>query len=144
MEEPMSTCKSLREVEDHLPNGLHDAWVDAITLDFAANTARIGLQVWMGNLYAPMGEEREARRKATLWLRDLVYFVVEAPGPDGEWFEGEDGLTIDAGDASDDSNPAAPRPLRPLRGGAFAYWFYVREWNSFIHVAARSAVLEWA
>ena len=50
---------------------------------------------------------------------------------------------IDAGDACDLSNPRAPRPLAPLPEGAFAYWFFIKEWNAFIHVAARGAEMEW-
>jgi hypothetical protein len=138
----MDCGKSLKEIEDQLPSGFHDAYLEAVTVDFVANAARLDMQLSVGDPDALTSEERDAYRRATLWLTGLVYFVVEAPGPNGEWWA-HDGLRIDAGDARDDSNPAAPRPLVPLPNGVFAYWFFVSDWNAFIHVAARKAALEW-
>jgi hypothetical protein len=35
------------------------------------------------------------------------------------------------------------RPGVTLPEGSFAYWFFVNNWNSFIHVAAMDAQFEW-
>jgi len=138
----MDSCESLSEIEARLPNGFHDAYLETVTLDLAANTARMDLQLLVSDLDAVTEEEREAYRRATLQLKGLVYFVIDPPGPKGEWKQ-DGGVSLDAGDATDDSNPKAPRPLMPLPTGTFAYWFFVRDWNAFIHVAARGATLQW-
>jgi hypothetical protein len=138
----MDTCGTLREIEDQLPNGFHDAELETIAPDLAANSVSLQLRIWIGDLYAATEEEREAYRKATLRLNDLVYFVIDPPGPNGKW-DRDDGVCLDAGDATEDASPTAPRPLAPLLSGAFAHWFFVSDWNSFIHVAARGASLEW-
>ncbi len=136
---------TLREIEDQLPNGFHDAYLEAVTLDYVANTATMGVGLCVGDPDAATEEEREAYRKATLVLRGLVFFVIEPPYPDPQYEYSEGGgLWLRSGDdASDESGPTAARPLRPLPEGAFAHWFYVDDWNSFIHVAAREAGLQW-
>ncbi len=138
----MDSSQALSEIEAQLPNGFHDAELEAVALDLAADSVSLQLRIWIGDLYAATEEEREAYRKATLQLNGLVYFVIDPPGPKGEWKQ-DGGVSLDAGDATDDSNPKAPRPLVPLPTGAFAYWFFVSDWNSVIHVAARGATLQW-
>jgi hypothetical protein len=133
---------TLREVEDRLPSGFHDAYLEAVKLDCVSNAATMELDLDVGDPDAATKEEREARRKATLFLRGLVYFAIEPPDPRYEYSQGN-GLWVDAGDAAGESNPRAPRALRPLPEGASAHWFYVSSWNSFIHVAAREAELQW-
>jgi hypothetical protein len=89
---------------------------------------------------AAIQSEREAYKGAALELLDLVYLVIEGPDPRSKYAEGK-GLWIDGGEVKRDSAPAAPVPIEQL--DAFAYWFFVRDWNSFIHVAARDARLQW-
>jgi hypothetical protein len=140
-EAPMNVYKSLREIEDHLPNGFHDALLEAVAVNFSSNSARMDLRLLVGDPDAPTEEEREAYKEAALYLNDLVYFVVDAPAP-GHGCSKTGGVRIDGGVASDNS-AGMPKPRKPLPLDAFAYWFFVDEWNSFIHVAARSATLEW-
>jgi len=113
-----------------------------VTINFASNSAELGLELWVGDLHAEAEEEVEVYRRAKLCLADLVYFVIDPPGP-GYAPPLGGMLWIDAGDATDESNPRAPRPLSELPNGTFAYWFWVGPWNSFIHVAAKGASLEW-
>lgn len=137
----MNYCEDLNEIESHLPNGFHDAILESITVNFSSGVARLDLQLFVGDPDAIVEEEREAYKKATLCLSDLVYVVIEAPACTDECPK-TGPLRIDGGNASADSVPAAARPPKLLPSGAFAYWFFVEHWNSFIHVAARGADLQ--
>src|ERR1039458_1165405 len=138
----MEIGKSLKEIDDELPNGFHDAFLETIALNFAASIATLTLQLLVGVPDGASEEERESYRRATLTLEGLVYFVIDAPDSERR-FSRPEGVMIDAGDALDRSNPRAPAPPSAAPAGAFAYWFFVHEWNAFIHIAAQSAVLEW-
>ena len=140
----MKDSKNLKEIDDHLPNGFHDALLEAVTVNFVSKTAIMDLQLWVGDLDATQEKEQEAYKSARLALSDLVYFVIDAPGANHEFSWGRP-MRIDAGEAANDNSvSASPKPLATLPTGAFAYWFFVEPWNSFIHVAARMATLQWA
>ena len=137
----MNMGKSLRQIDDELPNGFHDALLRAVTLDLVSNSASLRLHLFVGEPDAASEEAREAYRGATLTLEELMYFVIDVPD---RWDVRPGGrVMIDAGDATDHSNPRAPTERSALPAGAFAYWIFVHEWNCFIHVAARGAVLQW-
>jgi len=140
----MTVSKTLKEIDYDLPNGFHDAILETLTLNYAANSADLDLNLWVGDMSAPPGEEREARKRARLHLTDLVYFVIDPPYPDPEYGYGPyDGLWIDAGDAGEVSDREELKPKADLPPDAFAYWFFIDDWNSFMHVAAKGASLEW-
>ena len=134
--------KTLREIDYDLPNGFHDAFLETLTLNLVSNSAELRLELWVGGPDGTTEEEREASKSAKLYLTDLVYFVIDPPGPGYKPPLGGD-LWIDAGDATDRSDPRFPKPLCDLPADAFAYWFFIRDWNSYIHVAAKGASLEW-
>jgi len=138
----MTAIKSLREIDDNLPNGFHDALLETLTVNFVSKIAAMELQLWVGVVDAAKKEEREAYRRARLALSDLVYLVIDAPGPNYDSSK-ERKLRIDAGEAVDLSSSSMPKPLVALPAGTFAYWFFVDPWNSFIHVAAKSATFDW-
>lgn len=133
---------SILDLLNLLPNGLHDAQLHSIEVDYVARTANLNLDVWIGDLSSKDPLAREAYRPAKVTLSGLVYFVLEAPDP-GYPFNQPKPLRIDVG--VDKLLPeAARRTLLPqqLPEGAFTFWIYVTDWNSFIHVAATKATLE--
>jgi hypothetical protein len=136
----MNVCKSLREIDDSLPNGFHDALLNGMMIDFASNRAELDLRLCVGDPDAATEDEREAYRSAKLFLYGLVYFVIDAPAFGHTHSETKE-LRIDGGEATEDSSAQKPRGNLPA--DAFAYWFFVQEWNSFIHVAARGVNLQW-
>src|SRR5215471_6300158 len=130
--------KSLMEIDRDLPNGFHDALLESITVSYCSNSVELDLKLLVGDPDANTEEGREARRAAKLILNDVVYFVIDPPTP-GRKHSSVGGLRIDAGDATLDSSPESPKPRGVLPTDAFAYWFFVDTWNSFIHIAAREA-----
>ena len=140
----MNLHGSLNQIDEQIPNGFHDAILQTVTLDFVSKTARLKLQMSVGEPEAESEEAREGYRGAVLTLEGLVYFVIDTPDLEREKeFRTTRGVSIDAGDAMNRDSPRAPGPCGAVPEGAFAYWFFVHEWNCFTHVAARHASLEW-
>lgn len=129
---------TFEEIEDLLPNGLHDAGVNSITLDYVQRKATFDLEI---SISVPGEKGAENYRRATLCFEPFLYCVIEAPDP-GYPFANEGPSRIDAG-----SYRSEDAELKLLRGslpeGALACWFFINSWNSFIHVAALNAELVW-
>lgn len=123
---------TLEEISQSLPNGFHDCTITRVRLDYVQRTAEMDMELWMS---APDDEDTEKYRPATLSLSELIYFVIEPPGvPNTSHAEP---ALVDGG--SSELEQSAYRLPTPLPAGAFTYWFFVNNWNAFIHVAAVSA-----
>jgi hypothetical protein len=134
---------TLEELADTLPNGFHDAQVSGISLDYLKREASFTLDIWVGDSSSQNERAREAYRSAELKLSGLLYCAIEPP--DASYPYAESGkLWVDAGALeSADFRPSVQLP-ESLPDGAFACWFFVQGWNSFIYVGAMEASLEWA
>lgn len=125
---------TFEEIQDSLPNGLHDARINGITLDYAQRKATFDLEISTSD---PDKEGPETYQRVTLSFAPFLYCVIEAPDPNYP-FATKGPSRIDAG--SYKSEDAELGPLRAsLPDGAFTCWFFVNSWNSFIHVAALNA-----
>lgn len=125
---------TFEEMQDSLPNGLHDAGINSITVDYLHRKVIFDLKIWTS---VPDEEGPETHRRATLSFAPFLYCVIDPPDPRYP-FATEGPSRIDAG-----SYRSEDTELGPLRAslpeGAFACWFFVNSWNSFIHVAALNA-----
>ncbi|HZI88193.1 MAG TPA: hypothetical protein VFD48_15275 [Pyrinomonadaceae bacterium] len=125
---------TFEEIQDSLPNGLHDAGINSITVDYLERKAIFHLEIWTADLE---DEDPETYRLATLSFMPFLYCVVEPPDPRYP-FATEGPSRIDAGSyRSEDTELGQLRASLP--DGAFACWFFINSWNSFIHVAALNA-----
>jgi hypothetical protein len=125
---------TLQEIAAALPNGFHDAFLRTVTLDYISRRATLNLRLWTGDAHACVPADREVYRTVALTISGLLWWIVEAPrnidGATG------DGLWIDAGPLSNlNPTPAVPA----IADDAFAWWIFVRQWNSFIYFAGTSA-----
>jgi hypothetical protein len=127
---------TIDELDASLPNGLHDAKLERVAIDFVDRTARLDLDIWVGD-----DEEREAYRRAQVTLSGLLFWVSEPPDPLHPSSPPR-ALWIDAGPLTD-KTPKTQPALPNVPRGAFANWIFVRDWNSFIYVAATDADLTW-
>lgn len=128
---------TLEEIEQSLPNGFHDAQIVSIALDYVRREAKFELEVLFSDSEK---EEAESYRAATLTLSRFLYCVIEAPDSKYPYQVGK-ALWVDTGstyEATQLSSVQLPDPPE----GAFAIWFFVNDWNSFIHVAAFDAEIE--
>lgn len=133
--------RTLDDLDASLPNGFHDAELNALSIDYVKAQLRLSLDIWVGDMNAPPGNAREAYRQADVLLSGLIYCVCEAP--DAQYpFAGAHSITIDIGAIHQLKTPPAMN-LPPVPEAAFANWIYVKDWNAFIYVAAQDARLEW-
>jgi hypothetical protein len=128
----------LTELANTLPNGLHDLLVDRLSIDFLVRVLTLEVSVWTGDLAASDAAEREARRNGMLRLDGLVFCVFDPPDPKYPHSKAEALWLVDFYDP----DPAVVGE-RSVPEGAFSHRFFVQQWNAFIHVAARSASLDW-
>jgi hypothetical protein len=128
---------TIREIDEALPNGFHDAERRTCTIDYVAQTVAFELDIWTGNLSSDNVQVREHYRRARLVVTGLAFCHIEMPDP-AYPFQDAAPLRVDLSDP----DPLHP-VLRKLPEGAFAGRFYVSNWNAFIHVAGRDADLSW-
>ena len=123
---------SLEEIAQSLPNGFHDSSIVAVRLDYVKQTAEIDMKLWISG---PEELDQVKYRPATLFISELIYFVIEPPGhPNTSHAEPS---LVDGG--SGEVEPSTSQLPTPLPSEAFTYWFFVNSWNYFINVAALSA-----
>jgi len=133
---------TLEELAATLPNGFHDAQVSSISLDYLKREVEFTLDVWVGDSSSQDEEVREAYRNGELKLSGLLYCAIEPPDANYPYGEAKK-LWVDAGALESASFKPSVKLPEPLSEDAFACWFFVQDWNSFIYVAAREASLEW-
>ena len=123
---------TIEEIELSLPNGFHDSKILNVRLNYGQRTAEIDMEIWVSLLD---DTDTEKYQSATLLITDLVYFVIEPPGPPNV---SHGPITLVDGGSTELEQSAFQLP-KPLPDGAFTYWFFVSNWNSFIHIAASNA-----
>lgn len=130
---------TLEELEATLPNGLHDAYLERVVIDYAQGRACLDLRVSVGSP-EDRNESPELYRPATIELFGLRFLAIDPPGP-GAQPPGPRRVWIDAGPGRP---PTSDRTVpSPLPEGVFLHWIFIRDWNSFFYVAATEAKLKW-
>jgi hypothetical protein len=132
-------CVTLLELEQSLPNGLHDAQVRKIEVDYELHKVTIDVAVWVGDVDDPP-KLREAYKKGRLVVSGLLFIVLEPPDA-GYPFKNSTDLCINGCDMTTNIDKDL---LESLPADAFVRSFFVNEWNAFIHIAAREAEILWA
>ena len=133
---------TLDEIAASLPNGFHDAKIKSINIDYVNREARFDLQIWIGD-DSGTKEERETYRGAQLTLSQLLFCVIDAPDSRYPYHERK-ALRVDAGSSNSGQISTSVRLPAPLPEHSFSHWFFVNNWNAFIHVAAMDARLEFS
>jgi hypothetical protein len=126
------------EIEASLPHGFHDAVLVRIDVDYAASTATLTLQLWIGLLDQQPGQPGRGpvMRRAALEFGGLAYCAIEPPqtsvSPAG-------GLNVDGANGPRVTTGNAPA----LPDGCSFFSLYAGDWNSSIDIAAREARFQW-
>jgi hypothetical protein len=129
---------TLEQLENTLPNGLHDSEVQRVTVDYEKRKLVLDVAVWVGSMNDPP-ERREAYKSGQIEIAGLIFFVMEPP--DAKYpFRDSAELTIDGCDMSKNLDSEL---LKSLPTDAFFRSLWVKEWNAFIHIAARHAEIAW-
>lgn len=102
------------QLEHTLPNGLPDAELLGVSIDYLQQQVTLTLDVFVGDFSGPL-EKREAYRKALVTISGLRFFAIDPPAPNYPYA---------------DSKP-------------FFVSLWVSNWNAFAHLAGTDAELVW-
>jgi hypothetical protein len=129
---------TLEELENTLPNGLHDAEEREIDVDYSRRSLVVELEIWVGSM-DDQPEQREAYKRGRLEISGLLFLVMEPP--DARYpYRVRSKLTIDA---TDSRKALDPTLISSLPSDAFFRTLWVNEWNACMHLAAKDARITW-
>jgi hypothetical protein len=129
---------TLEELENSLPNGLHDAEMQRVCIDYRQRTITIDMSVFVGDVDAPI-EKREAYREGTLVISGLQFAVIEPP--DARYpFASPAASRVDSCDMTKNLDPSL---VKALPEGSFVGSLFVVDWNAFVHLAGSGAEIHW-
>lgn len=135
---------TLADVEATLPNGFHDARIEEFVWDYRTMAALFTMELWVAE---ECDESPEVYRAGRLDLKDIIFIMIDPPCPresDPKPYKSSSGtLTIDGFETTDTILPSLATLVATVSPDINPYSFYVANWNSFIHIAAREAALTW-
>ena len=123
---------TFQEVERILPNGLHDAELVRVDIDYEG--CRAIFEVNLDVSRYPDTEEHYRRGRIT--FSDVAFVAIDPPAVAGALGPSMTG-------AGDGQPSTAPCSLPELPKDCFLCWLFVDRSNSFIRVAARAVTHEW-
>ena len=130
---------TLEQLEDKLPNGLHDAEICSITRDFEKETVTMVVNVLVG-LPGDSAEKRDDTRAASITFTDVRLFTIAPPtvlsacGVSGS-------ISFHAERSKTGLLPAEIES--DLQQCNDLYSLYVYDWESYIHIATSGIRFEW-
>ena len=127
----------LGDLVSKLPDGIHDALLHSLHLDFVARVACFDFELAVGDPDAATLEERDATRRGRIVVEDLAYCALDPPDPHYRFAAAEPVWTSSL-------YPEDPDAGLPKVEGMTAYRFFVNDWNSFVHITGGNARLQWA
>jgi hypothetical protein len=125
---------TLVEIEDTLPWGLHDAYLEEMAIDWPNRRLILTVRVMIS-------ERQDRDQRARVTVDGLAFCVVDPPQRMPEAEETAHGLWIDSGTGAAPRRAGPPLPEAPP--GCFVHCFFVHPWNAFIHVCGERARLDW-
>ncbi len=131
---------TFEELDARDANGLVDAVVLSITVDYQSRVASLGLNMRPND---PDSPDAELYANAMLTLRGFYYLSIESPDPARLSYPMRAEIVVDGLPEDPDQFPLFERLKPTLPSSAFCCRFFVHNWNSFIHVAAEEADFSW-
>ncbi len=128
------------DIMAELPNGMHDASIREMRVEFGGQHITLNMDFWVGDLDSDDEEKREAYRAGKLVLTGVIAMVVEPPDPadKGSHFSPDEGLHVHGEFGTYPGDAPAPED------GLVRLWFYVSNWNTRMMFTVRECSLEWA
>ena len=131
---------TLEDLDQCLPNGLHDARIKTLTHDYERATVKLEVEILVGMPDDPP-PERYGYRNGEILFQRVAFCSVEAPenarilGHSGSiWFKFQ---RTEAG-----SLPG--KILEALPSETLRYSHYILDWESQIHIAAGDLSFSWS
>ncbi len=133
---------SFEELARDLPNGFHDAEIRGISLDYLTQAAVFSMNLLVG-VGTPDNKNLSLYRAATIKISGLLLFFIESPHPKYNFVLDGDPLSVSGDSVRVGQNREMDLLLPALPDNAWAYRFFLDEWNSFMYIAATSAEFSW-
>jgi len=130
---------TLHEIENKLPNGLHDAQLLWLNLDLARST--LTLEVEVDSAPPEAAQEVGEPTRAKITITGLCYFKLDPPDVLNPYAIGTATL-IDTGDDPVEKGLVDTEVATKLPRGSFLHWIYLNGWNAIMVVGGRDARLE--
>lgn len=127
---------TFQELFQRLPNGFHDAELLLFEMDYLNRRMTCNLLIWTGDMENEFG--RELYRPACLTLDGVAYLAIEPPDIRYDWLV-SGAVVVEVGEGPRKGTYSLPDPPP----GTSTIWFYLRQTNSFLYLAAGNASLEW-
>jgi hypothetical protein len=131
---------TLEEIEELLPNGLHDAQIQRMTRDYERAELVLKVMVLVGLPSEPR-PDRDRYRTADIVFRQVYFCSVGLPQPESAfkhpgsvWFLYE----------RMPPNVIPDSLAKTLPSGAQCYSLFVKDWMSEMHVAAEDVSFSWS
>ena len=134
---------TLIDIEELLPNGFHDAEIEELVWDYRENSASFTMQFWVPE---ETDENPEIYRRGRLDLNGIMFIIIDAPCPrefDPPYKSSSGTLRIDGVQTTESLLPNLITLRQTVSPEISPYSFYVDNWNSYIHIAAKEAILAW-
>ena len=130
---------TLEQLEEELPNGLHDAQIRAITRNFENGTLTLGVRILIGLIDDPPPKRTEYRN-GTITFTEVALFVIESPDASSP-FLAPGRVSFSVSRSEVDLFPADI--MKKLPQGVSMYSFFILDWYSNVHVAASDMRFGW-
>ncbi|WP_316415775.1 hypothetical protein [Mesoterricola silvestris] len=130
----------IQELDQHLPNGIHDAELYSLNVDFKAKSIKMLINFWIGNLG---GSNQEMYRMGELDVINFSVFSIDPPDQGYPFIPNGDPLTITSCQPSEGTLKGYNAILKRLPADSGGIGFFVEEWNSFIHIIGGDVYLKW-
>lgn len=132
---------TFEDIDRQLPNGFHDARLRRIDINYADRTASLDMSFWVGDMDGP---NREEYRDGTVSILGLCYYSIESPDPAYPFLRDRSAVDVAGYPEDPKTFPALDGLLPVMPRDVTCYRFFVHDWNSFIHIAAKDVQLSWA
>ncbi len=131
---------TIEQIEDLLPNGLHDAQIQALALDYEQMRLVLKVLVLVGLPDQPY-PDCERYRAGEILFEGVQFCSVEYPQTVSA-FQHPGALWFSYGRTSPEQIPAGVRDILPP--GTQCYSLFIHKWLSHFHIAAAEVSFSWA
>jgi hypothetical protein len=130
---------TLEELEESLPNGLHDAQICKIAVDYNRTELTLDVRVWIGLLSQPR-PDRDHYRSGAIVFRRVYFYSVEPPEVASAFkHPGPVSFSCERMELA-----AMPQELAAsIPSDMQCYSLFVQDWISHIHICAAEVNFSW-
>src|SRR5258708_5276620 len=130
---------TLEQLEEELPNGLHDAQIRSTNRNFENGTLTFGVRILIGLPDDPPTKRNEYRN-GTITFTEVAMFVIESPEASSA-FVAPGSVSFSASRSEVDLLPVDI--VKKFPQGVSMYSFFILDWYSNVHVAASDMRFGW-